>query len=213
MLRIDVSVPDGDAWGYRVPADNPFVGSSLTGVRTEIWAFGMRNPWRWSFDPPALGGTGALIIGDVGENGREEIDYEPAGRGGRNYGWRIREGTNAFDASQAAAFLPFVDPIFEYAHDIGFSLTGGYIYRGTALGPDYRGRYFVGDWVTKRVWSIALAVNPATQAATASDFQDHTDALGGSARLGNVTSFGTDARGELYIVSYFSGREFFRRSH
>ena len=71
-----------------MPADNPFVGSGLPGVRPEIWAFGLRNPWRFSFDDPARGGTGALVIGDVGQGAWEEVDYEPAGRGGRNYGWR-----------------------------------------------------------------------------------------------------------------------------
>ena len=91
MLRIDVNVPDSDNAGYRVPSDNPFVGGHP--ARDEIWAFGLRNPWRYSFDDVARGGTGALIIGDVGQSQREEIDYEPRGQGGRNYGWRNREGT------------------------------------------------------------------------------------------------------------------------
>jgi glucose/arabinose dehydrogenase len=93
MLRIDVSVADSDANGYRIPSDNPFLDGDPVSAHGEIWSFGLRNPWRYSFDDPALGGTGALIIGDVGQNRREEIDFEPRGRGGRNYGWRLREGT------------------------------------------------------------------------------------------------------------------------
>ena len=91
MLRIDVNVPDSARRRLRVPPDNPFVGGGRRRA-PEIWSFGLRNPWRYSFDDPARGGTGALVIGDVGQNAWEEIDYEPAGRGGRNYGWRNREG-------------------------------------------------------------------------------------------------------------------------
>ena len=91
MLRIDVNVPANDSSGYRIPPDNPFLGASI--ARDEIWAFGLRNPWRYSFDDVARGGTGALVIADVGQNSREEINYEPRGAGGRNYGWRNFEGT------------------------------------------------------------------------------------------------------------------------
>jgi glucose/arabinose dehydrogenase len=94
MLRIDVNVADGDPNGYRVPPDNPFVNAGPPGTRPEIWAFGLRNPWRYSFDDPSRNGTGALIVGDVGQDRWEEIDYEPRGRGGRNYGWRNREGAH-----------------------------------------------------------------------------------------------------------------------
>ena len=113
MLRIDVNVADTDAMGYAVPPSNPFVSSGPAGTLPEIWSFGMRNPWRFSFDSPARGGTGALIIGDVGQGAWEEIDYEPAGRGGRNYGWRIREGAHDHVTSPAAAFAPLTDPIHE----------------------------------------------------------------------------------------------------
>src|SRR5262245_28945208 len=132
MLRIDVGVGDDDPVGYRIPPDNPFVG---TGTRPEIWAFGLRNPWRYNFDDPARGGTGALVIADVGQNAWEEVDYEPAGRGGRNYGWRNREGAHAYIGSRPPAFLPLVDPIHEYNHSVGASITGGFVYRGSALGP------------------------------------------------------------------------------
>ena len=93
MLRLDVSVPDGDPGA--TPCRHRIHSSGSRATSREIWSFGLRNPWRWSFDDPALGGNGAMLIGDVGQGAREEIDYEPAGRGGRNYGWRNREGTLA----------------------------------------------------------------------------------------------------------------------
>src|SRR5262249_19892892 len=92
MLRIDVSVADSNPMGYQIPPDNPFLRGVPVQARPEIWAFGLRNPWRYSFDDPARGGTGALVIGDVGQDRYEEVDYEPRNRGGRNYGWRLREG-------------------------------------------------------------------------------------------------------------------------
>jgi glucose/arabinose dehydrogenase len=202
MLRIDVSVPDTDGTGYRVPPDNPFVGS---GARPEIWAFGLRNPWRYSFDDPARGGTGAMLIGDVGQAHWEEVDYEPAGRGGRNYGWRNREGAHDNVTSVPPAFLPLVEPIEEYDHSAGQSITGGYVYRGSRLPPNYRGRYFYADFIRGRVWSVALNVDPATREATSSERIEHTNELGGSS-LGNISSFGVDADGELYIVSYSLGQ-------
>lgn len=201
MLRVDVSVPDSHPIGYVVPGDNPFVSS---GARSEIWSFGWRNPWRYSFDDTARGGTGALIAGDVGQNQWEEVNYEPRGRGGRNYGWRNREGAHNNVTSRPPAFLPLVDPIHEYDHSAGSSITGGYIYRGSALGADFRGRYFFADFIRSRVWSIALTLDPDGQ-ARGSDLREHTADLGGAAQLANVASFGVDAAGELYIVSYGRG--------
>jgi glucose/arabinose dehydrogenase len=204
MLRIDVGVPDNHPTGYQIPADNPFVGAGApVAALPEIWSFGLRNPWRYTFDDPALGGTGALVMGDVGQGRFEEIDYEPRGRGGRNYGWRNREGAHDNIASPAPAFQPLVDPIFEYARSAGQSVTGGFVYRGRALGAFYQGRYFFADFSAGRVWSIALTIDPATGEATASNLVEHTGELGD---VGNVSSFGTDADGELYIVSYSSGR-------
>ena len=205
MLRIDVNVADGDPIGYSVPSDNPFLAAGPAGTRPEIWSFGWRNPWRYSFDDPARGGTGALIVGDVGQGLWEEIDYEPANRGGRNYGWRNREGAHNFDTSMPAAFLPLVDPIHEYNHSEGRSVSGGYVYRGTALGHAYRGRYFFADFIQGRVWSLGLAIDPSTHEAAKTNLIDHTAELGGSAMLGNVSSFGVDADGELLIVSYSRG--------
>jgi hypothetical protein len=125
MLRVDVSVPDSDPIGYRIPPDNPFLDGIPMSARGEIWSFGLRNPWRYSFDGPVRGGTGAPIIADVGQNAWEEIDCEPAKRGGRNYGWRIREGANDNVTALPAAFTPLVDPIHEYNHTVGSSITGG----------------------------------------------------------------------------------------
>jgi glucose/arabinose dehydrogenase len=201
MLRIDVNVPDSDPTGYRIPADNPFVG---TAVLPEIWDFGLRNPWKFTFDDPGRGGTGALLIGDVGQNAWEEIDYEPRSRGGRNYGWRNREGAHDNVTTLAPAFLPLTEPIHEYDHGAGQSITGGYVYRG-AIAPAYRGRYFFADFVRGRVWSIGLAMNPTTGEAQAVNQIEHTADLGGTSSLGNVSSFGIDATGELYIVSYSLG--------
>jgi glucose/arabinose dehydrogenase len=203
MLRIDVNVPDSDPVGYRIPPDNPFVGGQPVAARQEIWAFGLRNPWRYSFDDPARGGTGALLIGDVGQNRYEEIDYEPRARGGRNYGWRIREGAHNNVTTQPAAYQPLIEPVFEYDHATGQSITGGLVYRGQALGTTYRGRYFFADFVQGRVWSLALTIGENGE-ASASDLREHTSELGGSA-LGAVSSFGLDADGELLMVGYARG--------
>ena len=207
MLRIDVNVADAHPSGYQVPSGNPFVGGVPPGVRPEIWSFGLRNPWRYSFDDPGRGGTGALIIGDVGEGRWEEVDYEPPNRGGRNYGWRNREGAHDEVTSLPSAYLPLVDPIHEYDHATGQSITGGNVYRGRALPASYRGRYFFADYVQGRVWSLALAIDGGGD-ARASDLIEHTAELSASARLGNVSSFGVDADGELYLVSYSLGRVF-----
>jgi glucose/arabinose dehydrogenase len=207
MLRIDVNVPDAHPSGYQVPPTNPFVGGGPVAARPEIWAFGLRNPWRYTFDDPARGGTGALVIGDVGQNRFEEVDYEPANRGGRNYGWRNREGLHDNVTSRPPAYLPLVDPIHEYDHTMGQSITGGFIYRGTALPPTYRGRYFFADYVQGRVWSLALTLD-ASGEARASDLVEHTAELTASAPFGSVSSFGVDAAGEIYIVSHTLGRVF-----
>ena len=197
MLRIDVSVPDSDPAGFRIPSDNPFRGTAAP----EIWDVGLRNPWRFSFDDPALGGTGALIIGDVGQNAWEEIDYEPRGAGRKNYGWRNREGAHNNVTSLPPSLPPLVDPIFEYPHPTGFSITGGFVYRGAVLPRVYVGRYFFADFVSRKVWSIALTIDPSTGTARASDLRDHSGELGSP----DVTSFGTDAAGELYFTSYEAG--------
>jgi hypothetical protein len=199
MLRIDVRVANSDPEGYDVPPTNPFVGQP--GVLAEIWSFGLRNPWRYSFDTVARGGTGALVMGDVGQGAWEEIDYEPAGRGGRNYGWRNREGAHNNVTSLPPFSTPLTDPIFEYSRSSGASVTGGYVYRGAELGASTRGRYFFADFISSRVWSIRLTVNGSTGEATAGDLIEHTAELGTPA-IANPASFGEDAFGELYVVSY-----------
>jgi len=196
MIRIDVSVPDSDPEGYDVPLDNPFVGRD--DVLPEIWAFGVRNPWRWSFDD-GPGGTNALVMADVGESDWEEINYEPARAGGRNYGWGVREGAHDTQSELPPFSESFTDPIFEYSHNIGDAVTGGFVYRGAALGSAFGGRYFFADFVTNRVWSVHLDVEPMTGEATASDEIEHTDEL--SLGVRGVASFGRDAQGELYMVN------------
>lgn len=201
MLRIDVGVPDTHPGGYVVPGDNPFLDRSPVAARPEIWAFGLRNPWRYNFDDPARGGSGALVIADVGQNRYEEIDYEPPASGGRNYGWRNREGAHDNVTSRPLAYQPIVEPIFEYDRTQGASITGGFVYRGQALGASFRGRYFFADFISGRVWSIALTTD-ASGEGRASDLREHTTELGGRAMLGSVSSIGVDANGELYIVNY-----------
>jgi glucose/arabinose dehydrogenase len=201
MLRIDVSVPDTHATGYQIPSDNPFVSSGPPGIRPEIWSVGWRNPWRYSFDDVSRGGTGALIVGDVGQILWEEIDYEPANLGGRNYGWDLREGAHDYDLATPPAYLPLTEPILEYAHAPGGSVTGGFVYRGAALGAAFLGRYFFADFSSGRVWSVAITVDPVTGEGTASNLRDHTSQLD----PGAVSSFGVDSDGEFFMLSYFSG--------
>jgi glucose/arabinose dehydrogenase len=207
ILRLDVSVTDGDAKGYRIPPDNPFVDSNPVAGLGEIWDVGLRNPWRYSFDDPTKGGTGALIIGDVGQDAREEIDYEPTGAGGRNYGWPKMEGTNVYDNNRTVAFTPLQAPIYDYDHSTsqtinGKTIIGGFVYRGSKI-LLYQGHYFFADYIARRLYSIPLTINPSTHEAaplTMSQVVDHTTEIGGSGALGNVTSIDVDSQGELYFV-------------
>lgn len=210
MIRID---PSGDDFpadttrNYAIPPTNPFAnGGGPIPAMGEIWAFGYRNPFRFSFDDPAHGGNSGLVVGDVGQNAWEEVDYEPAGIGGRNYGWRQREGAHNSGLGGASAYLPLTDPIYEYFHTGGASMAiiGGYVYRGVGLGAAFQGRYFFADEVLGTVWSINLSYN-ANGEATASDFQDHTAALGATA-IGNPASFAVDGNGDVYIVNLTGGR-------
>jgi glucose/arabinose dehydrogenase len=171
-------------------------------ARDEIWAFGLRNPWRYSFDDPTKGGTGALIIADVGQSHYEEINYEPRGKGGRNYGWRNREGKHSNEdvEDRPVAFQPLTDPIYDYPRSVGRSITGGFVYRGRRLGEGYRGRYFFADYVMGRVWSLGLAIDGAGE-ATATDLREHTAELGGRSVFGAISSIGVDTDGELYLVN------------
>ena len=178
LLRLDVS---GE--GAVVPADNPFVAQEE--ARPEIWAYGLRNPWRFSFDRL----TGELWIADVGQNLWEEVNVQPAGsRGGENYGWPIMEATHCFQAStcdQTGLTLPAA----EYHHDLGCSITGGYVYRGAAQ-PALHGVYFYGDYCSGRIWGVAPTADGAWQAAELLE----SDA--------QISSFGETEDGELVVVDY-----------
>ena len=210
MLRINVNVPDSDVEGYDIPANNPFLADP--NVFPEIWAFGLRNPWRYTFDNPALGGTGALVIADVGQTSWEEVNYEPGGAGGRNYGWRNREGAHVntnplVGGNLPPYFMPLRDPFHEYPQVGGdSSITGGYIYRGNNLGTFFRGRYFFAD-LFGQVWSIGLVIDGSGEATAApGSLLEHTSTMDPLA-LSFITAFGEDSRGELYIVT-LSGRIF-----
>lgn len=189
MLRIDVS---GAGGGYRIPPDNPLVNTP--GARPEIWALGLRNPFRPSFDRQ----LGDFWIADVGQDTREELNFEPAGDpGGRNYGWRLREGRIATPGVGGNA-PGLTGPVFDYPHtgprSLGNAITGGYIYRGPRL-PGADGRYFFGDFVSNTAWS--LAPGPG---GTVSDLRDETaELLTGTGLLG-LSSFGEDGSGALYAI-------------
>jgi glucose/arabinose dehydrogenase len=197
MLRIDV---DGGS-PYGIPPDNPFVG--VTGD-DEIWAFGLRNPWRCSFDRETAG----FWIADVGQSAWEEVDYQPADSvGGENYGWRCREGKHDYNTEGDCSQTPFTEPVHEYSHGgdpFRCSITGGYAYRGCAI-PTYRGRYFFADYCSGQIWSFSF------DGENVSDLIDHSDELDppGDLDISSISSFGEDARGELYICD-LSGGEVFR---
>jgi glucose/arabinose dehydrogenase len=195
ILRLDVS----PASGYEVPKDNPFLNKK--DVKPEIWALGVRNPWRCSFDRK----TGDFWIGDVGQNRWEEINYLPKGKGaGSNFGWRLREADKPNPNKSIAGGKPEdnVEPVYVYDHggksDEGLSVTGGYVYRGPV--KELEGRYIFGDYNNKRVWSFILKNGKATSV------KDHTDDFhpeGG--KLGMISSFGEDSAGNVYIVDHTNG--------
>jgi glucose/arabinose dehydrogenase len=185
ILRIDVNVPSG----YAIPPSNPFVGRPAW--REEIWALGVRNPWRFSFDRQ----SGDMYIGDVGQGSWEEIDFEPSSSaGGSNYGWRRKEGDHCYNPStNCEVGFTLVDPVEEYSHTFGCSVTGGYVYRGCAI-PDLVGTYFFGDYCTGRIWSFRY------DGTTLTDSTERTSELDPGSL--NISSFGEDWNGELYIVHY-----------
>ncbi|MDI6843403.1 MAG: cell wall-binding repeat-containing protein [Anaerosomatales bacterium] len=182
MLRIDV---ESGVTPYRVPSDNPFVGDPA--YKPEIWALGVRNPWRFSFDRA----TGAIYIADVGQNRIEEIDVQPAGVGGRNYGWNYYEGSLPFPVGSApkpTSGLTF--PVYEYSHDQGDDcITGGFVYRGSQH-PSWQGRYFFGDFESGRIWSMSTTSHAVALALD-------TPFL--------ITTFGEGEDGELYLAEFMDG--------
>jgi hypothetical protein len=146
-----------------------------------------------------------MLIADVGQNSREEINFEPPGASGRNYGWRLREGRQAHDERSAAAFGPLIEPIHDYGRSIGASITGGFVYRGAELDPSFEGRYFYADFISGRVFSIGVHLDERGD-ARADDEREHTAQLGGRDALGMVSSFAQDERGELLLLNYTAGR-------
>ncbi len=169
ILRIDVNNPQAPL-NYGIPNSNPFADSTNANIKKEIYAWGLRNPWRFSFDPV----TGFLWCGDVGEGNWEEVDLISRGK---NYGWRCYEGLHAYNTNGCNGI--YEAPIWEYSHTVGFSITGGYVYRGQNV-PELYGKYIYGDYVTKKVWALSYdGINPAvnTEITTAA---------------GSITSFGVD---------------------
>ena len=195
ILRLDVN-STSPGLNYAIPATNPY--ANTPGARGEVWASGLRNPWRASFDRK----TGDLYIADVGENAFEEINFQKAGSpGGANYGWKYLEGSFFWGPTVPANY---VGPIYEYPHPgtHPVSVTGGYVYRGDLLDDDgtpLDGTYFFGDYVTGQVWSFRY------DGISMTDFRDRTaefkDAANGGT-LGNITSFAEDGDGNLYVLDY-----------
>ncbi len=181
MLRIDV---EGDPGQVRIPADNPFVNTA--GTRPEIWALGLRNPWRFSFDRA----TGDLWIADVGQNTYEEIDFQPASSpGGENYGWNRMEGMHCFQDGCNPQGLTL--PVAEYDHSQGCSVTGGFVYRGS-LSPALRGTYIYGDYCSGRIWGVEReGIAWGNRTLLASGF--------------SITTFGEDETGEIYVADAANG--------
>ena len=183
LLRLDVDSAAGAPPFFTIPPDNPFRPAG--GPPTAVWDKGLRNPWRFSFDRA----TGDLWIGDVGQDVEEEIDFEPRGTaGGRNYGWKVMEGTLCGAGGSAGCGTPpppcnsplYTAPVFAYTHVSGnCSVTGGYVYRGAAM-PDFVGAYFYGDYCSGRLFASLRELSP---------------------RAANLSTFGEDAAGELYLAT------------
>jgi hypothetical protein len=208
ILRIDV---DGDDFpqdlnkDYAIPNDNPFADG---GGAPEVWNWGLRNPWRCSFDRD----TCDLWIGDVGQDAREEIDFQPAGSsGGLNYGWDCKEGFSCSSIGPSFCSLgdtcgcskgALVDPIYDYPHSSGIcTVVGGYVYRGCDI-PTLNGTYFFADYCTADIWTF--------EGTNVNNFTDRTNELDpASGSIGFVMSFGEDAKGEMYITDQ-SGSEVFK---
>ncbi len=200
MLRIDVDDDDFEMdndRNYAIPESNPFVG--VTGD-DEIWAYGLRNPWRSSFDRE----TGDLWIGDVGQGQREEVNFQPAdSAGGENYGWRIKEASLVTGLTPGASTAGLIDPIYEYTRGTGAlqgrSVTGGYVYRGAD--NDLRGDYIFGDYRDNNIWRYNQNNTPIIE-----NINSDLDPNAGT--IGSVASFGDDADGNLYIMDLFGGEVF-----
>jgi len=186
MLRIDVDSPHAPGLNYAIPQSNPFVGQNARG---EIWLYGLRNPFRFSFDPA----SGNLWIGDVGQNSFEEVDMISPGEGGANLGWNLREGTHPFSTACAQTGNALTDPIFDYDHSQGdATVIGGHVYHGQKM-PALAGSYIFGDFISGRIWSLGGSGGTWTRS-------DVTVAAGG-----DLAAIGQDQAGELYVARYASG--------
>lgn len=182
ILRIDVR---GDP--YSVPASNPFVGDAQ--ARPEIWAYGLRNPWRFSFDRA----TGDLYIGDVGQARYEEVDFQPAAsNGGENYGWRLMEGDACYNPAEDCDTTNLVLPVVQYEHGPGCAITGGYVYRGKQY-PWLVGQYLFADYCSGQIWAAARDASGEWAMQQVADFRF------------TISSFGQDAAGELYVAGRDNG--------
>jgi len=178
VLRLDVS-----AAPYSIPAGN----MSGTNVAPEVWDYGLRNPYRSTFDAC----TGDLYIGDVGQSAVEEIDVEPAGQGHNNYGWRVLEGSTCYNPATGCDTTGKVMPIAEYDHKSGAcSVIGGYVYRGTTI-PALRGNYFYGDYCSGEIWRLTWKNGVSTSPVN----------LSNEFVVSSLSSFGQDTAGEVYVVS------------
>lgn len=188
MLRMDVSNANtGDGLPYDIPPTNPFLNEP--NVRDEIWALGLRNPWRFAFDRSG----GDLFIADVGQNSWEEVNSQPASSlGGENYGWRRMEGTHCFNPTVRCNDGKLTLPILEYSHALGCSITGGYRYRGSQI-PQLYGMYLYGDYCSGRIWGASEAVRGSW---TSMELL-HTDLA--------ISTFGEDEAGELYVADRANG--------
>ena len=181
ILRIDVRREENGK-GYAVPPDNPFVSSP--GARPEVWCYGLRNPWRMAFDRK----TGKLWTSDVGQNLYEEIDILVPGG---NYGWSVREGLHPFGPNGSDPRPDLIDPIWEYHHDVGKSLTGGAVYRGKRL-PELEGAYLYADYVTMKIWGLRYDEGKGRVVANRPIRDPKVP----------VMSFGEDETGEVYFLTY-----------
>ena len=184
IVRIDVD--GGDP--YAVPPDNPFVDG---GGLADVWAYGLRNPWRFSIDPV----DGLVYIADVGHADQEEVNVVSAAEGGYNFGWSDVEGTRCFHLTDCNP-ADYTEPAVTYTHEEGLSITGGYVYRGAEI-PELHGTYFYSDWVQQWIRGFKYVDGAVT------DARDWTTDLGGP--VGSITSFGLDGHGEMYAVTYEGG--------
>ena len=183
IIRIDVDNPEGGK-NYGIPPDNPFAGN-VDGIREEIYAYGFRNPWRFSIDPE----SGHIWAGDVGELSWEEVDFVIKGG---NYGWPITEGSACFDPNKDCSDVNLIPPVHSYGHHVGRSVTGGFVYRGLRV-PELRGKYIFTDWSARQIWALSYDGNPHE-----SDEMPHIEQIAVS--RGSISSFGVDENGELYML-------------